>query len=83
MARLVRPKPTSSASSAPSLTIVSSMCITGASAPAIATNSTAVGEVAVRSNAGKRGWVLPDQVFELLMRREVAQWHEREHAGTE
>jgi integrase len=37
----------------------------------------------VKSNAGKRGWVLPDQVFDLLMQHEKAQQLDREHAGTE
>jgi integrase len=40
-------------------------------------------EVPVKSSAGKRGWVMPDQVFELLMRHEKVQQREREYAGTE
>lgn len=40
-------------------------------------------EVPVKSDAGKREWVLPDEVFELLMRHEPVQQHEREYAGTE
>jgi integrase len=40
-------------------------------------------EVPVKSSAGKRGWVLPDEVFDLLMRHERTQQKEREDAGTE
>lgn len=37
----------------------------------------------VKSRAGKRGIVLPDQLYDLLMGHEEAQQKEREHAGTE
>ncbi|SDY25638.1 Phage integrase, N-terminal SAM-like domain [Saccharopolyspora shandongensis] len=40
-------------------------------------------EVDVKSKAGRRRFVLPDEIFELLMRHEEAQQRERVHAGTE
>ncbi|KAA5829549.1 tyrosine-type recombinase/integrase [Saccharopolyspora hirsuta] len=40
-------------------------------------------EVEVKSKAGRRGFVFPDAIFDLLMRHEQVQQHEREVAGTE
>ncbi|GAA1984374.1 tyrosine-type recombinase/integrase [Amycolatopsis minnesotensis] len=40
-------------------------------------------EVDVKSKAGRRGFVVPDQLFDLLMRHEQEQAKEREHAGSE
>ncbi|CAL99812.1 integrase-like protein [Saccharopolyspora erythraea NRRL 2338] len=40
-------------------------------------------EVDVKSKAGRRSFVLPDEVFDLLMRHEQAQQRERKHAGSE
>jgi len=40
-------------------------------------------EVDVKSRAGRRTFVLPDELFELLMRHKERQAAEREHAGTE
>lgn len=42
-----------------------------------------LGEVDVKSSAGRRGIVLPDRLYELLMRHKKMQAKEREHAGTE
>lgn len=39
-------------------------------------------EVPVKSRAGNRTLVFPGELFELLMRHEVVQLREREHAGT-
>ncbi|HEX5120474.1 MAG TPA: tyrosine-type recombinase/integrase [Pseudonocardiaceae bacterium] len=38
-------------------------------------------EVPVKSRAGQRTWVLPDELFDLLLRHEKVQQREREHAG--
>lgn len=40
-------------------------------------------EVDVKSRAGRRSFVLPDELYELLMQHEKVQQHEREYAGTE
>ncbi|RZQ64373.1 tyrosine-type recombinase/integrase [Amycolatopsis suaedae] len=40
-------------------------------------------EVDVKSKAGRRGFVLPDRLYDLLMAHEEQQAKEREHAGTE
>lgn len=40
-------------------------------------------EVPVKSRAGKRGFVLPDELFELLSKHEEVQKREREHAGNQ
>ncbi|MFJ8912055.1 tyrosine-type recombinase/integrase [Amycolatopsis sp. NPDC102389] len=40
-------------------------------------------EVDVKSKAGRRGFVVPDQLFDLLMLHEQQQAAEREHAGSE
>lgn len=40
-------------------------------------------EVEVKSKAGRRWFVLPDELYELLLRHERVQQREREHAGTE
>jgi integrase len=40
-------------------------------------------EVDVKSRAGRRSLVLPDELYDLLMRHEAAQAAERAHAGSE
>lgn len=40
-------------------------------------------EVDVKSKAGRRSFALPAELYELLIRHERVQQHEREHAGTE
>jgi integrase len=40
-------------------------------------------EVPVKSRAGRRGFALPDELFDLLMRHEELQLREREVAGTQ
>ncbi|HET9876261.1 MAG TPA: tyrosine-type recombinase/integrase [Mycobacterium sp.] len=40
-------------------------------------------EVEVKSDAGRRTFTLPDELFELLVEHEQVQQTEREHAGTE
>jgi integrase len=40
-------------------------------------------EVDVKSDAGRRSFILPNELYELLMKHGGVQQHEREHAGTE